>query len=167
MTTARRRWPTAANAARLLAMTNLERAAQIAREMLRHPAVAGDPSLRASQPKTQMPKASSVRGPLPKEAVFISRPARPLPRWVGCAQELAERSHKCLQAAHVTDLAAVQILEAPAPLSPALAQLLGPESQGETIDSAPCLGFIHRARPPETMSAYDAQQHSSAGVIQA
>jgi hypothetical protein len=28
-------------------MTNLERAAQIAREMLRHPAVAGDPSLRA------------------------------------------------------------------------------------------------------------------------
>jgi hypothetical protein len=47
MTTTRRRWPTAANAARLLAMTNLERAAQIAREMLRHPAVAGDPSLRA------------------------------------------------------------------------------------------------------------------------
>jgi hypothetical protein len=47
MSTTRRRWPTAANAARLLAMQNQERAAQIAREMLRHPAVAGDPALRA------------------------------------------------------------------------------------------------------------------------
>ena len=47
MTTTRRRWPAAANAARLLAMHNEERAAQIAREMLRHPAVRSDPGLRA------------------------------------------------------------------------------------------------------------------------
>lgn len=47
MTTTRRRWPAAANAARLLAMCNEERVAQITRELLRHPTVYGDPMLRA------------------------------------------------------------------------------------------------------------------------
>lgn len=47
MTTPRRRWPAAANAARLLAMANEERVAQIARELLQDPTVKGNDRLRA------------------------------------------------------------------------------------------------------------------------
>lgn len=47
MTTTRRRWPAAANAARLLAMRNEERVAQITREALQHPAVQVNPLLKA------------------------------------------------------------------------------------------------------------------------
>lgn len=42
MTTPRRRWPAAANAARLLAMRNSERIAAIARELLSDPAIQHD-----------------------------------------------------------------------------------------------------------------------------
>jgi hypothetical protein len=47
MTTPRRRWPAAANAARLRAMENTERVAQIARELLRHPEIARHDRLKA------------------------------------------------------------------------------------------------------------------------
>lgn len=47
MTTTRRRWPAAANAARQLAMRNNERIAQITREMLRHREIATNDRLKA------------------------------------------------------------------------------------------------------------------------
>lgn len=47
MPTNRRRWPAGANGARLLAMRNQERIAQIARELLRHHEVATDDRLKA------------------------------------------------------------------------------------------------------------------------
>lgn len=47
MTTTRRRWPAAANAARLLAMRNEERIAQIMREALKHASVQSNPVLCA------------------------------------------------------------------------------------------------------------------------
>lgn len=47
MTTTRRRWPAAANGARQLAMSNQERIAQIARELLQHHQVRTDDRLKA------------------------------------------------------------------------------------------------------------------------
>lgn len=47
MTTTRRRWPAAANAARLLTMRNDERIAQITRELLRHHTIKTDDQLKA------------------------------------------------------------------------------------------------------------------------
>jgi hypothetical protein len=47
MTTTRRRWPAAANAARLLAMRNEERVAQIMREALKHDSVQSNSALCA------------------------------------------------------------------------------------------------------------------------